>query len=115
MTKKIFKTGSGNVFVDLGFTEDEAAKLTMKSCLFDSLRAAIKKELKTHTQDEVAEKMGADQPIISKILNDKIAGFSIERIATYLTRLHYDICLTTKPAPPDQKTGRVMGPKRQTA
>jgi predicted XRE-type DNA-binding protein len=109
MTKKIFSTGSGNIFVDLGFSEEEAAHLTMKSYLFDVLQAALRKELETRKQDEVAQIMGADQPIISKILNDKMAGFSVERITTYLTRLHYDIYLKAQPAPPNQKTGRVIG------
>jgi predicted XRE-type DNA-binding protein len=108
MRKKIFSTGSGNIFIDLGFSEEEAAQLTMKSYLFDMLQKALADALKTKTQAEVAQAMGADQPIISKILNDKMSGFSIERIAIYLNRLHYDISLKAQPAPAKRKTGRVI-------
>jgi len=109
MSAEIFTTGSGNVFVDLGFSEEEAAHLTMKSYLFDVLQGAVRKALEARTQEEVAKMMGADQPIISKILNDRMAGFSVERITRYLTRLRYDICLKARPSPPEQKTGRVIG------
>jgi predicted XRE-type DNA-binding protein len=109
MSDDIFTTGSGNIFVDLGFSEDEAAHLTMKSYLFDVLQEAVRRTLEDRTQEEVAKMMGADQPIISKILNDRMTGFSVERITTYLTRLHYDICLKAQPSPPEQKTGRIIG------
>ena len=50
MTDDIFTTGSGNVFVDLGFSEEEAAELTIKSCLFTILQGAVRKALETNTQ-----------------------------------------------------------------
>ena len=99
MTKDIFTTGSGNVFVDLGFSEEQAAELTIKSCLFTILQKVVTKTLKKTTQAEIAERLGVDQPIISKIMNDKMTGFSVERIANYLLKLDYDICLEAHPAP----------------
>ena len=45
MNDDIFTTGSGNVFVDLGFSEEEAAELTIKSCLFTILQEAVSKAL----------------------------------------------------------------------
>ncbi len=107
MNDDIFTTGSGNVFVDLGFSEEEAAELTLKSCLFTILQEAVRKTLESSTQAAVAEILGVDQPIISKIMNDKISGFSVERIASYLLRLHYDICLEAHPAPAE-RPGRVF-------
>lgn len=107
MNNDIFTTGSGNVFVDLGFSEEEAAELTIKSCLFTILQEAVNKALKTNTQTEIAKRLGVDQPIVSKIINDRMSGFSVERIANYLLRLHYDICLEAHPAPAE-RLGRVI-------
>jgi predicted XRE-type DNA-binding protein len=114
MSEDIFTTGSGNIFVDLGFSEEEAAELTIKSCLFTILQKAINKALETNTQAEVAECLGVDQPIISKIMNDRMSGFSVERIANYLLRLHYDICLEAHPAPVE-RSGRVIPTKENLA
>jgi predicted XRE-type DNA-binding protein len=63
--------------------------------------------LEKNTQAEVAQLLGVDQPIVSKIMNDRMAGFSVERIASYLLRLHYDICLEAHPAPAE-RPGRVL-------
>ncbi len=114
MSDDIFTTGSGNVFVDLGFSEEEAAELTIKSCLFTILQEAINVALETNTQGEIAERLGVDQPIISKIMNDKMSGFSVERIANYLLKLHYDICLEAHPAP-IERPGRVIPTKETLA
>lgn len=111
MSEEIFTTGSGNVFVDLGFSEEEAAELTIKSCLFSILQEAIAKALETSTQAQIAKRLGIDQPIISKIQNDKMSGFSVERIASYLLRLNYDISLAAHPAPAE-RSGRVIPAKQ---
>jgi predicted XRE-type DNA-binding protein len=114
MSDDIFTTGSGNVFVDLGFSEEEAAELTIKSCLFSILQNAVDKALQTSTQAELADRLGVDQPIVSKIINDRMSGFSVERIANYLLRLHYDICLEAHPAPAE-RLGRVLTAKEAVA
>jgi predicted XRE-type DNA-binding protein len=107
MNNDIFTTGSGNIFTDLGFSENEAAELTLKSCLFTALQQVISHALETSTQAEMAERIGVDQPIVSKIMSDKMSGFSVQRIAGYLLRLHYDICLTARPSP-RTRSGRVI-------
>ena len=114
MSDDIFTTGSGNVFVDLGFTEEEAAQLTIKSCLFTILQEAVSKALESSTQAELAQQLGVDQPIISKIINDRMSGFSVERIANYLLKLHYDISLAAYPAP-SKRAGRVLQRKETRA
>jgi len=114
MSDDIFTTGSGNVFVDLGFSEEEAAALTIKSCLFTILQEAVSKALETNTQAQVAQRLGVDQPIISKVPNDRMSGFSVERIASYLLRLHYDISLEAHPAPAE-RPGRVIPAKEARA
>ncbi len=96
--EKPFTTGSGNIFIDLGFSDEEAAELSLKSLLFDALQAALKTT--PGTQTEIAHRLGIPQPKVSDILKGKMAGFSIERIANLLLKLDYEICLDAHPAPP---------------
>jgi len=103
---------SKNVFADLGFTEEEAAGLKLKSCLFMSLQEAIKNSGKKQT--DVAAIIGTDQAKVSKILNGKLDEFSIERIAEFMQKLGYDIHIGTCPAPADRQ-GTVVMDKRELA
>lgn len=104
---------SKNVFLDLGFNEEEAAGLKMKSYLFMSLQEIIRSS--GMTQIEVANTIGADQPKVSKILNGKLNEFSIERITEYLQRLGHDIHISTVPCPVERKVGTVVMHKSKLA
>ncbi len=104
---------SKNVFRDLGFSEEEAAGLKLKSYLFMALQEAISHS--SMTQKEIAEAIGADQPKVSKILNGKFNEFSIERITEYTQRLGYDIHISTTPAPKNRSVGTVIMDKRALA
>ena len=97
---------SKSIFSDLGFSDEEAAGLKMKSYLFVALQEIIRAS--DMPQAQVAEVIGADQPKVSKILNGKFDEFSIERITDYLQRLGYDIHLSTVPCPPDRQVGTVV-------
>ena len=102
---------SKNVFLDLGFNEDEAAGLKLRSYLFMALQEIIRKS--GMSQMKVAEIMGADQPKVSKILNGNFSEFSIERITEYLQKLGYDIHVNTVPCPPGRKVGTVVMDTRE--
>jgi predicted XRE-type DNA-binding protein len=104
---------SKNVFLDLGFNEEEAAGLKLKSYLFMSLQEAILNSKKNQT--EIARLIGADQPKVSKILNGKLDEFSIERITEYMQKLGYDIHISTSPAPKERPLGTVVMDKRELA
>jgi predicted XRE-type DNA-binding protein len=95
--EKPFTAGSGDIFKDFGFSDEESAALTIKACLFRILQKALKEA--PGTQTELAEKLGVPQPKISDILNGKMSGFSVERLANYLLKLNYEICLDAHPAP----------------
>jgi predicted XRE-type DNA-binding protein len=103
-----FTTSSGDIFNDFGFSDEEAATLTIKASLFRTLQKALKDTAKT--QKELAEMLGAPQPKISDIINGKVSGFSVERIASYLLKLGYNICLDAQPAP-SGSLGRVIEKK----
>ncbi len=107
-----FTTGSGDIFKDFGFSDEEAAALTIKASLFRTLQRALKQTGKP--QKELAEKLGVPQPKVSDILNGKMSGFSVERIANYLLKLGYDICLDAQPAPAGSN-GRVIEKKLLSA
>jgi predicted XRE-type DNA-binding protein len=100
--EETFKTGSGDIFKDLGFSDEAAAALTIKASL---LQKALKEA--PGTQADLAERIGAPQPKISDIMNGKMAGFSVERLANYLLKLNYEICLDAHPAPAGV-SGRVI-------
>ena len=110
MSEELFTTGSGNIFVDLGFSEEEAAELSIKACLFHKLQEVLSES--KLSQAQLAKKLGVKQPHVSEILTGKMSGFSTERIAKYLLRLNYDICLGAYPSPPGSKTGRVVEVKK---
>jgi predicted XRE-type DNA-binding protein len=106
---------SKNVFLDLGFSEDEAAGLKLRSYLFMALQDIVKSsKLK---QSEIGIILGADQPKVSKIINGNFSEFSIERITEYLQKLGYDIHVKTTRCPPGRKIGTVItdNKKRQLA
>jgi predicted XRE-type DNA-binding protein len=86
---------TNNVFLDLGFEEEEAAGLRLRSFLFMALQQAIKKS--GMTQKKISEIIGTDQPKISKIINGKFSEFSTDRIAFFLDRLGYDIEISATP------------------
>ena len=58
--------GSGNVFRDLGFSEEKSAGLMLKSCLLQSVQGTIKR--KGWKQIEAAGHLGIDQAKVSKLL-----------------------------------------------
>ncbi len=103
--EETFKTGTGNIFRDFGFSAEEATALTIKASLFRTLQKALKEA--PGTQTEVAARIGAPQPKVSDILNGRMAGFSLERLVNYLLRLDYEICFDAHPAPVGA-TGRVI-------
>jgi predicted XRE-type DNA-binding protein len=102
---------SKNVFRDLGFSEEEAAGLKLKSYLFMALQEIVRAS--GLTQKQIAEAIGADQPKVSRILNGKLNEFSIERITEYLQRLGHDIHISTEPCPRSRRKGTIVMRKRR--
>ena len=84
MKKKITKS-SGNVFVDLGFDQAEAAVLQMRSNLMSDLRLYIEKQ--KLTQAEAAKRLGIAQSRVSDLVRGKWDKFSLEMLITLEARL----------------------------
>jgi predicted XRE-type DNA-binding protein len=73
MQRKVTK---GNVFKDLGFSDEEAVALAMRVDLAVEIEKFIKR--KKMTQTKAAAYFDVPQPKISKIMSGKVSGFSIE-------------------------------------
>jgi len=75
---------SGNVFVDLGYSPDDAAILQMRADLMADLRNFIK--AKRLTQAKAAEILGVSQSRVSDLTRGKWEKFSLEMLITLATR-----------------------------
>jgi predicted XRE-type DNA-binding protein len=75
---------SGNVFIDLGYSPDEAAILQMRADLMADLRKWIK--AKRLTQAKAAEILGVSQSRVSDLIRGKWERFSLEMLITLVTR-----------------------------
>lgn len=84
---------SGNVFVDLGFSAEEAAILQMRADLMAKLRKFIK--TKKLTQAKAAEIFGVTQSRVSDLIRGKWERFSLEMLITLATRAGMRVTVKT--------------------
>jgi predicted XRE-type DNA-binding protein len=82
---------SGNVFIDLGYSPDEAAILQMRADLMADLRKFIK--AKKLTQAKAAEIFGVSQSRVSDLIRGKWERFSLEMLITLATKAGMRITL----------------------
>ena len=81
------QTSSGNVFADLGFADSEQRLLKAK--LASKIAQLI--EEKGWTQARTAERIGLDQPKVSRLLRGQLSGFSVDRLFAVLNRLGHSV------------------------
>ena len=84
---------SGNVFIDLGYSPDEAAILQMRADLMADLRKWIK--AKRLTQAKAAEILGVSQSRVSDLIRAKWERFSLEMLIILATRAGMHVTLKT--------------------
>ncbi len=75
---------SGNVFTDLGFSDEEAVLLKLRADLMASLRKEIADQ--GWTQQQAAERLGVGQSRISDLVRGKWEKFSIDMLITLAAR-----------------------------
>jgi len=75
---------SGNVFLDLGFSPEEATILAMRSQLMCQLEILIRD--KEWTQAEAAQVLGISQSRVSDLIRGKFEKFSLDMLITLATR-----------------------------
>lgn len=83
MKERVTKS-SGNVFVDLGFSKEEAAVLAMRAELMARLRSVI--EERGWTQQEAAKQLGIGQSRVSDLVRGKWEKFSLDMLVTLAAR-----------------------------
>lgn len=91
--EKVSKS-SGNVFVDLGFTAEESAVLTMRAELMVNLRQIIEK--KHWTQVEAAQHLGISQSRVSDLVRGKWEKFSLDMLVNLIARSGKKITLEVR-------------------
>ena len=109
MTRTTVTKGSGNVFRDLGFSEQKSAELILKSSLLQALQETIRQN--GWKQVQAADALGIDQAKISKLLAGQMAGFSVERLVHFLSLLGQDIEVTVRQASHGRRQGTVRSRK----
>jgi predicted XRE-type DNA-binding protein len=92
MSEDIFNS-SGNVFVDLGFSAEEAAVLQMRADLMADLRKFIK--AKKLAQVKAAEILCVSQSRVSDLIRSKWERFSLEMLITLATRAGMNVTIKT--------------------
>ena len=95
--------GSGNVFADLGYPD--AAERQTKLRLAHALNQIIAK--RHLTQAAAAELLGVNQPKVSALLHYKLAGFSVERLMTFLTALDRDVEIVIRKKPRSRPAAQI--------
>jgi len=84
---------SGNVFIDLGYSPEEAAILQMRADLMVKIRKFI--QAKKLTQANAAKILCVSQSRISDLIKGKWERFSLEMLITLATRAGMHVRLKT--------------------
>ena len=93
-SERVVIHGSGNVFADIGFAPDEAPELSVKAELTRQIYNRIRRL--GLTQVRAADRLGISQPDVSKLMNGRHTGYSIERLISLLNALAMDIDIVVR-------------------
>jgi len=98
------REGSGNVFADLGLADSD--ELLAKARLASTISDLIDQQ--GLTQMQAARLLDTTQPKISNLVNGRLEGFSLERLARFLTLLGQDVEIMVRPRPRSRKTAKIL-------
>ena len=88
--------GSGNIFLDLGFSKDEAENLKLRAELMMKIENFYR--LSGTTQAEAARQLGLTQPRLNDLLKGKIDKFSLDALVNMLAKAGMRIEVKVKKA-----------------
>jgi predicted XRE-type DNA-binding protein len=94
MAARKLRRSSGNVFRDLGFSNEEAENLRIRSELMTRLARVIND--RDLTQAEAARILGVSQPRVSDLVRGKIDLFSIDMLVNMLAKAGLQVTFTTR-------------------
>jgi predicted XRE-type DNA-binding protein len=86
---------TGNVFRDLGFSEEEAAHLLIRSDLMIQLQKLI--AARRLTQQQLSKVLRVTQPRVSDLLRGRIDLFSTDTLLDMLARMGVRVRFVLKP------------------
>ena len=87
------RRSSGNVFKDIGFPDEEAAHLLIRSDLMIQVGRVLKE--RKLTQAKAARLLGVSQPRVSDLVRGRVDLFSIDTLVEMLVHLGVSVTLRT--------------------
>ncbi len=97
MSGKVSMTwGSGNVFLDLGFSKAEAENLRLRSELMRQIDAYYRES--GMTQAAAAKALGLTQPRLNALLKGKLHQFSLDALVNVASSAGMNVRLVVKKA-----------------
>jgi predicted XRE-type DNA-binding protein len=97
MTERLkIERGSGNVFLDIGFSPEEAQNLQLRSELMSRIERFVKRN--GMTQTEAARALGVTQPRLNALLKGKIDQFSLDALVNMLAHAGMRVEMKVKKA-----------------
>src|SRR6266567_6407974 len=94
MTTMRLEQSSGNVFRDLGFSDDEAENLRIRADLMISLTELI--EDRGLNRAQAAKLLGVTQPRVSDLIRGKIQLFSVDSLIEMLGHAGAQVSVVVK-------------------
>lgn len=95
---------SGNVFLDIGFDEFEAAEMAVKADMVTLVARAMRS--RGLTQAVAARLCGTHQTVLSKALSGKLESITLDRLAKWITALGGDVTISVS------QPGKGAAPRR---
>ena len=97
MNDSKIEKGRANVFADLGFGEDEAHNLALRSALMLQVEKIVRD--RGLTQQQAADLFGITQPRLNQLLKGKIGEFSLDALVNMLARAGMRVEMKVKRLP----------------
>jgi predicted XRE-type DNA-binding protein len=97
MSEKVkIERGSGNVFLDLGFSKAEAENLRLRSQLMRQIDAYYRES--GMTQAAAAKALGLTQPRLNALLKGRLHQFSLDALVNIASNAGLNVRLVVKKA-----------------
>lgn len=100
-----YEESSGNVFADLGFDAETAARLSHKAELVGVLHRF--QQERNLSQSAFSRLVGIPQPRLSKLYSGKIAGMSTDKLLDAIAKLGGRVTIRVEAHPAPGDAGRV--------
>lgn len=97
---------SGNVFLDIGFSEEEAERELLRVDLAYAIHCLLK-GLKL-TPAKASKRFGLDQNDVKRLKKMDFEDFTVERLLVILKRLNRDVEIHIKPSNEEGRRLRVV-------